>query len=147
LDYSASHNSIIQVYDYFKNRNKSINCDIRFSTENNRNNLLLELIKTKYFIHLEHGWVFLNNDINFKEMINNLNNNESINGFWFNHGQDEANNTPTIFRTSTYTNNYNLQMYDENIMVTHINHQELENPILKNIANEFIKNNPLKTYD
>jgi hypothetical protein len=80
-------------------------------------------------------------------MINNLNNNESINGFWFNYGQDEANNTPTIFRTSTYTNNYNLQMYDKNIIVTHINHQELENPILKNIANEFIKNNPLKTYD
>jgi hypothetical protein len=38
-------------------------------------------------------------------------------------------------------------MYDKNIIVTHINHQELENPILKNIANEFIKNNPLKTYD
>lgn len=147
LDHSASHNNIIQVYDYFKNRNKSINCDIRFSTENDTNNLLLELIKTKYFIHLDCGWVFLNNNIKFKEMINHLNNNENIDGFWFNHGQDSITNAPTIFRTSAYANNHNLQMYDENIMVTHMNHQESENPIIKDITNEFIKNNPLKTYD
>lgn len=147
LDHSASHNNIIQVYDYFKNRNKSINCDIRFSTENNPNNLLLELIKTKYFIHLDCGWVFLDNNIKFKEMINHLNNNENIDGFWFNHGQDSITNTPTIFRTSAYANNHNLQMYDKNIMVTHVNHQESENPIIKDIASKFIKNNPLKTYD
>lgn len=147
LDYSASHNNIIQVYDYFKNRNKSINYDIRFSTEKNPNNLLLELIKTKYFIHLDCGWVFLDNNIKFKEMINHLNNNENIDGFWFNHGQDEITNTPTIFRTSAYPNNHNLQMYYENIMVIHVNHQESENPIIKDTANEFIKNNPLKTYD
>lgn len=147
LDYSASHNNIIQVYDYFKNRNKSINCDIRFSTEKNPNNLLLELIKTKYFIHLDCGWVFLDNNIKFKEMINHLNNNENIDGFWFNHGQDSITNTPTIFRTSAYPNNHNLQMYYENIMVIHVNHQESENPIIKDTANEFIKNNPLKTYD
>ena len=147
LDHSASHNNIIQVYDYFKNRNKSINCDIRFSTEKNPNNLLLELIKTKYFIHLDCGWVFLDNNIKFKEMINHLNNNENIDGFWFNHGQDSITNTPTIFRTSAYPNNHNLQMYYENIMIIHVNHQESENPIIKDTANEFIKNNPLKTYD
>lgn len=134
LDYSIEHNNIIQLYDYFKNRNKSINCDIRFFTEKITNNLLIDLIKTKYFISFNHSWVFLDNGINFSELIDNLNANENIGGFFLNHTHSTISNPPAIYRTLLCENNS-------------IDYQELEIPIIKDITNEYIKNNPLKAYD
>jgi len=134
LDYATSHNNIIQVYDYFKNRNKSINCDIRFFNEKMANNSLTDLIKTKYFLYINDGWVFLHNDVNFNAIIDNLNTNENIDGYWLN-SSENTDNTPTIFRTSRYSNISNMEIYDKDIS------------IINNITNEFIKNNPLNTYD
>lgn len=90
--YDTAHNSVKYDYirelsDYFKNRNKPINYDLRFSKGGLVDSVktMLELIKTKYFIFLEHDWIFMNqNKIDFGGLINCMDNYDYVNAVWFN---------------------------------------------------------------
>lgn len=76
-----------QLKHYFYNQQSNLN--VRIST--GKGGLIssikygLENIQTKYFIHLEHDWVFLKkNSVNFTNLIGALENNEFVNAVWFN---------------------------------------------------------------
>jgi hypothetical protein len=90
--YDTAHNSvqyekIRKLIDYFKNRNKPINYDLRFSNGGlvDSVSIMLKLLKTKYFLFLEHDWVFLQKDrINFNKLIDVMNTYNYVNAVWFN---------------------------------------------------------------
>jgi hypothetical protein len=84
---SVNFNTINELKYYFKNRDKPINYDLIFSNGGlvDSVKLMLELLKTKYFIFLEHDWIFLdNNRINFKELMNCMDKYDYVNAVWFN---------------------------------------------------------------
>lgn len=83
---SVNHDKIRELSDYFKNRNCPINYDLRFSKGGlvDSVKLMLTLIKTKYFIFLEHDWIFLNDKIDFGGLINCMNKHDFVNVVWFN---------------------------------------------------------------
>jgi hypothetical protein len=90
--YDTAHSTIKYEYirelsDYFKNRRKPINYDLRFSNGGlvDSVKIMLDLLKTNYFIFLEHDWIFLQNDrINFNDLINCMNKYDYVNAVWFN---------------------------------------------------------------
>lgn len=84
---SVKYENIRELIDYFKNRNKPINYDLRFSKGGlvDSVKLMMRLLKTKYFIFLEHDWIFLHNDrIDFKKLIECMNEYDFVNAVWFN---------------------------------------------------------------
>ena len=90
--YDNAHNSveyekILELKNYFKNRNKPINYDLRFSNGGlvESVKIMLDLLKTKYFLFLEHDWIFLQKDrINFNNLIKTMDNYDYVNAVWFN---------------------------------------------------------------
>lgn len=87
---TASIESIRELQDYFKNRNKPINYEIIYSKGGliDSFNVFLDKLKTKYFILLEHDWVFLKSyKIDFENLLGAFNNHTFINAVWF--GKDD----------------------------------------------------------
>lgn len=84
---TVEFDKIQQLIYYFNDRNKPINYILRFSKGGlvDSVNLMLNEINTKYFIFLEHDWIFINkNKINFKDLINCMNKYNFVNAVWFN---------------------------------------------------------------
>lgn len=84
---SVDHNKVFDLINYFKNRYKPINYDLRFSKGGlvDSVKLMLSLLKTKYFIFLEHDWIFLNKDkIDFRGLVECMNKYNFVNAVWFN---------------------------------------------------------------
>lgn len=77
----------MQLVNYFKNQQSDLNVRISVGKGGLISSIKygLENIQTKYFILLEHDWVFLKKDsVNFTHLISALENNEFVNAVWFN---------------------------------------------------------------
>lgn len=101
-----------QLIDYFKNRNKFINYDLIFSKGGlvDSVKLMLEKITTKYFIFLEHDWVFLSDDrINFKNLIQCMNKFDYVNAVWFNKDDNQMRGFEICGDKNGYVTPYELE--------------------------------------
>jgi GR25 family glycosyltransferase involved in LPS biosynthesis len=84
---TVEYSNIRLLEDYFKNRNKPINYEILYSKGGliDSVRIMLEKIKTKYFIFLEHDWIFLKTEsINFKGLLDTFNKYPFVHAVWFN---------------------------------------------------------------
>jgi len=90
--YDTNHNTveyhkIRSLEDYFKNRNKVINYEILYSKGGliDSVKIMLEKIKTPYFVFLEHDWIFLPTEkIDFKGLLDVFNKYDFVHAVWFN---------------------------------------------------------------
>lgn len=90
--YDTNHNSVEYknirlLEDYFINRNRPINYEILYSKGGliDSVRIMLEKLKTKYFIFLEHDWIFLKTEtINFKGLLDTFNKYPFVHAVWFN---------------------------------------------------------------
>ena len=90
--YDTNHNNvkyeqIRELEDYFKNRNKPINYEILYSKGGliDSVKIMLQKLKTKYFIFLEHDWIFLETEIiDFKGLLDTFNKYQFVHAVWFN---------------------------------------------------------------
>jgi GR25 family glycosyltransferase involved in LPS biosynthesis len=90
--YDTNHNSveyskIRELEDYFKNRNKPINYEIVYSKGGliDSVRIMLQKMRTKYFIFLEHDWVFLKTEIiDFRGLLDVFNKYSFVHAVWFN---------------------------------------------------------------
>jgi GR25 family glycosyltransferase involved in LPS biosynthesis len=90
--YDTNHNSVEYknirlLEDYFKNRNRPINYEILYSKGGliDSVRIMLEKIKTNYFIFLEHDWIFLKSEkIDFKGLLDTFNKYSFVHAVWFN---------------------------------------------------------------
>lgn len=84
---TTEYQNVRLLEDYFKNRNRVINYEIIYSKGGliDSVKMMLEKIKTKYFIFLEHDWLFLKTEnIDFKGLLNTFNNYSFVHAVWFN---------------------------------------------------------------
>lgn len=84
---SVDHIFIRELQDYFKNRNKIITYEILYSKGGlvDSVKLMLEKLTTKYFIFLEHDWVFLKNkEIDLRGLLDTFEKYKFVNAVWFN---------------------------------------------------------------
>ena len=84
---TADYSNIRELQDYFKNRNKPINYEIKYSKGGliDSVDIMLKSITTDYFIFLEHDWIFLENEtIDFKGLLDCFKKYEFVNAVWFN---------------------------------------------------------------
>lgn len=124
--YDTNHDSVEykskqELIDYFKYRNKPINYELIFSKGGlvDSVKLMLDTIKTKYFIFLEHDWIFLHNDkINFKGLINCMNNFEYVNAVWFNKDDNQIRGFEICGDKNGYVTPYELESRIPNIKLT-----------------------------
>lgn len=90
--YDTNHNlvayeDIKSLENYFKNRNKPINYQILYSNGGlvDSVKIMLEHLKTNYFIFLEHDWIFLKNEkIDFLGLLKTFQTYNFVNAVWFN---------------------------------------------------------------
>jgi hypothetical protein len=78
---------IFKLKAFFRDEKSDLNVTITTSFGGLISSLnnVINNIKTKYFILLEHDWVFLQKDrINFKKLLNSFEKNEFVNAVWFN---------------------------------------------------------------
>lgn len=84
---TVEYKNIKLLEDYFKNRNKPINYEIIFSKGGliDSVRIMLNRLKTKYFIFLEHDWLFLKTEtINFKGLLDVFEIYDFVHAVWFN---------------------------------------------------------------
>ena len=84
---STDHSKIMELQDYFKNRNRPINYEILYSKGGliDSVRIMLDKIKTEYFIFLEHDWIFLKTEtIDFKGLLDTFNKYSFVHSVWFN---------------------------------------------------------------
>lgn len=77
---------IINLNAYFRDVKPDLNVELSFSFGGLISTIdtILPKLKTKYFLFLEHDWVFLQKDsINFDKLLNAFNNHNFINSVWF----------------------------------------------------------------
>ena len=75
-----------QLESFFKNVVTGLNTTIQYSSGGLISSIknVLDVIKTPYFLFLEHDWVFLNKEnINFNDLVTSFNKNNFINAVWF----------------------------------------------------------------
>ena len=90
--YDTNHNTteyenIRILQDYFKNRNNPINYEILYSNGGlvDSVKIMLQHLKTNYFIFLEHDWIFLKNEeIDFHGLLDTFEKNNFVHAVWFN---------------------------------------------------------------
>jgi GR25 family glycosyltransferase involved in LPS biosynthesis len=83
----TDHSKIMELQDYFKNRNRPINYEILYSKGGliDSVRIMLDKIKTEYFIFLEHDWIFLKTEtIDFKGLLDTFNKYSFVHSVWFN---------------------------------------------------------------
>jgi GR25 family glycosyltransferase involved in LPS biosynthesis len=84
---TVEYPKIAELQNYFKNRNKPINYEIKYSNGGliDSVDIMLKSITTDYFIFLEHDWIFLEKEkINFEGLLNCFNKYKFVNAVWFN---------------------------------------------------------------
>jgi GR25 family glycosyltransferase involved in LPS biosynthesis len=84
---TTDYQKILTLQDYFKNRNKPINYEIVYSKCGliDSVQIMLSKLTTKYFIFLEHDWLFLKeHPINFKGLLDVFEKNNFVHAVWFN---------------------------------------------------------------
>lgn len=84
---TTEYKNIRLLEDYFKNRNRAINYEILYSKAGliDSVKIMLEKLKTEYFIFLEHDWLFLKTEhINFKGLLDTFNKYDFVHAVWFN---------------------------------------------------------------
>lgn len=77
---------IHQLISFFKDIESDLNVSLSWGTGGLISTIdnTIEKIKTKYYLFLEHDWVFLKNDnIDFKNLLKAFNNHDYINAVWF----------------------------------------------------------------
>lgn len=87
--YDNNHNTQnpLPLEYYFKDRNKPMNYNIIYSKTgiSHSMKLALEHVKTKYFLFLEHDWIFLDKrPIDFLSLKKAFDNHHFVNAVWFN---------------------------------------------------------------
>lgn len=84
---TTEYQNIRLLEDYFKNRNRVINYEIIYSKGGliDTVKIMLEKLKTQYFIFLEHDWLFLKTEsIDFKGLLDTFNKYSFVHAVWFN---------------------------------------------------------------
>jgi len=84
---TAGYDNIRELEDYFKNRKRTLNYEIIYSNGGliDSVRIMLDKIKTEYFIFLEHDWIFLKTEkINFVGLLDIFNKYNFVNAVWFN---------------------------------------------------------------
>lgn len=84
---TADYKDVRELENYFKNRNKPINYEIVYSKGGliDSVKIMLDKLKTKYFIFLEHDWIFLEKEkIDFKGLLDTFNKYPFVHAVWFN---------------------------------------------------------------
>lgn len=84
---TTNYENIRTLQDYFKNRNKPINYEIVYSKGGliDSVKIMLEKLKTDFFIFLEHDWIFLEKEhIDFIGLLNTFCKYDFVNAVWFN---------------------------------------------------------------
>jgi hypothetical protein len=84
---TTEYENIRLLEDYFKNRNKPINYEIIYSKGGliDSVNIMLDKLKTEFFIFLEHDWIFLNKEkINFVGLYKVFCKYDFVHAVWFN---------------------------------------------------------------
>lgn len=84
---TTEYAKIRELEDYFKNRNRPINYEILYSKGGliDSVRIMLDKIKTKYFIFLEHDWIFLKTvTFDFKGLLDTFNKYPFVHAVWFN---------------------------------------------------------------
>jgi hypothetical protein len=84
---TTNHQNIRLLEDYFKNRNRPINYEIVYSRGGlvDSVKIMLNKLKTKYFIFLEHDWIFLKTaNIDFTGLLDTFNKYDFVHAVWFN---------------------------------------------------------------
>jgi len=125
INNTVNYERIRELLYYFYNRVKPINYDIRLSNDSTTDfkKIMLELVKTKYFLLLQQDWVFLDKDkLNFDDLINCMNKYDFVNSIGFNNLNNDTmpyekeeriedfklikksylSDEPVLFRTSKY---------------------------------------------
>jgi GR25 family glycosyltransferase involved in LPS biosynthesis len=85
-DRSLNNNKTLEIQRYFKDLQTNINAQISVGDGGliSSVNYSLKHIKTKYFLFLEHDWVFLKKDsIDFNKLIDVMNDYDFVNAVWF----------------------------------------------------------------
>jgi hypothetical protein len=84
---TTEYDKISSLEDYFKNRKRTLNYEIVYSNGGliDSVRIMLDKIKTEYFIFLEHDWIFLKTEkINFVGLLDIFNKYNFVNAVWFN---------------------------------------------------------------
>lgn len=83
---TCNNNDIFNIYRYFRDVKSEICPNISFVNHGLISSLsnVLNNIQTDYFLFLEHDWVFLNQTINYSELLQAFDKYKFINAVWFN---------------------------------------------------------------
>ncbi len=84
---SVSIEQIRELQYYFQNRHQPINYEIKYSSWGliDSMKVMLDSVKSKYLLFLEHDWIFMpNHGINFKSIYDCFEKYNFVNSVWFN---------------------------------------------------------------